>query len=135
MGFRNKVQGGMFMFNDKEKSPNKIETLIGEKCSIIGSVSGEGLIKIDGSVEGDVFWQDDVILGAASHCKSNISCKNAFINGKVEGNVICENTLTLEPYGKISGDITVKNLIIKEGGSFDGKCTMVVSQRANEVLE
>jgi cytoskeletal protein CcmA (bactofilin family) len=123
------------MFNEKEKNLNKIETLIGEKCIVNGSISGEGLIKIDGTVEGDIIWHDDVVLGISSCCKSNISCKSAFINGKVEGNVICENTLTLESNGKITGDITVKNLIIKEGGSFDGKCTMVATRKASEVLE
>jgi cytoskeletal protein CcmA (bactofilin family) len=123
------------MFNEKEKNLNKIETLIGEKCTIKGSISGEGLIKIDGSVEGDILWQEEVILGASSRCKSNISCKSAFINGMVEGNVICENTLTLEANGRITGDITVKNLIVKEGGSFDGKCTMVTLKKASEVLE
>jgi cytoskeletal protein CcmA (bactofilin family) len=123
------------VFNDKEKSLNKIETLIGEKCIINGSISGEGLIKIDGCVEGDINWSDDVILGVSSCCRSNISCKNALVNGKVEGNVLCENTLTLEAYGKINGDITIKNLVIKEGGSFDGKCTMIMSKKASEVLE
>lgn len=123
------------MFNDKEKISNKIETLIGENCKIVGSLYGEGLIKIDGSIEGDISWQDDVILGISSYCKSNINCKSALVNGKVDGNVICENVLTIENCGKIVGDITVKNLIIKEGGSLDGKCTMVVSRNAEEVLE
>lgn len=123
------------MFNEKEKNLSKIETLIGEKCTIKGAISGEGLVKIDGTVEGDIVWQDEVILGTNSLCKSNISCNSAFINGKVQGNVICENTLTLEINGKITGDITVKNLIIKEGGSFDGKCTMVTSKNASEVLD
>lgn len=123
------------MFNDKEKNTNKIETLIGEKCSIIGSLEGEGLIKIDGSIEGDIIWQDDVIIGATAFCKSNITCKSAFINGKVQGNVICEDILTLEGYGKITGDITVKKLIIKEGGALDGKCTMVTPRKTHEILE
>ena len=123
------------MFNEKEKNLSKIETLIGEKCTIKGSISGDGLIKIDGDIDGDILWQDDVIVGTGSNCKSNISCKSAFINGKVEGNVICDNILTLESNGKITGDITVKNLIVKEGGSFDGKCTMVMTRKACEVLE
>jgi cytoskeletal protein CcmA (bactofilin family) len=123
------------VFNDKDKTLNKIETLLGEKCSINGSLSGEGLIKIDGCVEGDINWKDDIILGVNSLCKSNITCKNAIINGKVEGNVVCESTLTLEAYGKIKGDITVKNLVIKEGGSFDGKCTMVISKNASDLLD
>lgn len=123
------------MFNEKEKSTNKIETLIGEKCKVIGSLQGDGLIKIDGYVQGDIIWQDDVIIGVTSHCKSTITCKNALINGKVEGNVVCENTLNLEPNGRITGDLTVKNLIIKEGGSFEGKCTMLVNTKIEDVLE
>lgn len=116
------------MFYDKEKTSNKIETLIGENCNIEGSIKGEGLLKIDGCINGDINWQDDVVLGVSSYCKSNIYCINAFINGKVEGNIVCENTLTIENCGKIVGDITVKNLAIKEGGLFDGKCTMVSSK-------
>lgn len=123
------------MFNEKEKSTNKIETLIGEKCKVIGSLQGDGLLKLDGCVQGDVIWQDDVILGVTSHCKSNISCKNALINGRVEGNVICENTLLLETNGKIKGDLTVRNLVIKEGGSFEGKCTMLVTKQVEDVIQ
>lgn len=123
------------MFNEREKNTNKIETLIGEKCKIVGSLQGEGLMKIDGIVEGDINWQDDVLLGVSSYCKSNISCRNAIVNGKVEGNVICENTLCLEANGQVTGDITVRNLVIKEGGSFEGKCRMVVTKKASEVID
>lgn len=122
------------MFNEKEKNNNRIETLIGDKCTIIGSIQGEGLIKIDGTIDGDITWQDDVIIGIGSICKSNIACKNAIVSGKVEGNVICENALTIESYGKVTGDITVKNIVIKEGGALDGKCIMVIPKRAEEIL-
>lgn len=121
--------------NEKEKVTNKIETLIGEKCSIVGNLKGDGLLKIDGSIEGDIFWEDDIMLSVSAFCISNISCKSAFINGKVEGNIVCENTLTIENCGKIMGDITVKNLVIKEGGSLDGKCTMVVPKKLEDVIE
>lgn len=129
------INRGDSMFNEREKVSNKIETLIGEQCAIIGSLKGSGLLKIDGSIDGDINWLDDIILGITSYCKSNISCHNAFISGKIDGNVLCEDTLTIESSGKITGDITVKNLIIKEGGSFDGKCTMVTSKTSAEFLE
>ncbi|SKA80823.1 protein CcmA, bactofilin family [Clostridium sp. USBA 49] len=121
------------MFNEKEKN-NRIETLIGDKCTVIGSIQGEGLMKIDGTIEGDINLQDDIIIDINALCKSNINCKNATINGKVEGNIICENTLTIESYGKVTGNITVKNLVIKEGGILDGKCTMVMSKEPSEIL-
>lgn len=123
------------MFTDKDsKNTDRIETLIGEQCNIVGNLSGEGLIKIDGSVEGDITWQDDVIIGETALYKGNISCKNAKVNGKVNGNVICDEFLIIESYGKVIGDIIVKNIIIKEGGCLDGKCTMTGSKEIPNIL-
>lgn len=122
------------MFNDKEKNLNKIETLIGEQCNIVGTITGEGVLQFDGTIKGDILWQDDINIGIPSYCNGNITCKNAYINGNIDGNVICDNVLTIEPCGKVKGDITVKNLIIKEGGSFDGKCTMIISKKSEDVL-
>lgn len=113
------------MFNgDKEKISNEIETLIGEQCSITGSIKGDGLIKIDGIIEGDITWSDDVILGITSHCKGNITCKSTFISGEINGNVFCEDSLTIESSGVVDGDVSVKTLIVKQGGMLHGKCSM-----------
>lgn len=117
------------MFSEKDtKTIDRIETLIGESCSIVGNLSGAGLLRVDGSVDGDITWQDDVILGSFALYNGNIKCKNAFINGKVKGNISCEETLTIEGCGKITGDITIKHLVIKEGGALDGKCTTIASK-------
>ena len=107
-----------------QKTLERIETLIGENCSITGNISGEGLLQIDGSVEGDINWIDDIIIGPSCKYKGNISCKNASIKGSVEGNISCEDILTIEDTGKVTGDINVKKIIINENGSLDGKCIM-----------
>ena len=113
------------MFNEKEKISKRIETLIGEQCSINGNLSGSGLLKIDGSIDGEIKWQDDIETSETALCKGNITCLNAFISGKVQGNIGCEGTLTIENTGSVTGDICVKNLRINDGGVFDGKCTML----------
>lgn len=125
----------VFSSEKESKSIDRIETLIGEQCNIVGNLNGSGVLKIDGSVDGDTMWQDDIILGISSVYNGNISCKNALISGKVNGNIICEETLTIETAGKIKGDITVKKLLVREGGSLDGKCTMIVNRDANDVLD
>jgi cytoskeletal protein CcmA (bactofilin family) len=124
------------MFSDKDsKNVERIETLIGEQCNIVGNLNGGGLLKVDGSIDGDILWQDDVILGVFSIFNGNLSCKSAIVSGKVIGNIICEEALTIESSGKISGDITVKKLVVKEGGILDGKCTMIVQKDASELLD
>lgn len=121
------------MFNDTSKIANKIETLVGEQCSILGNISGNGTIKIDGKITGDIVWKDDVCLGITSYVKGNISCANAYINGKVEGKIKCEDTLKIEEEGKVDGDIIVKKLLIEEGGILQGKCTMKRSIEAKNI--
>ncbi|MFU0824684.1 bactofilin family protein [Clostridium sp.] len=107
-----------------EKDLNKIENLIGADCKIIGKIHGSGSLKIDGTIEGDILWEENVILDSSSVCKGNISCKNAIINGTVEGNVLCEEALLIQSRGKIFGDINVSKLIIDEGGKLNGKCNI-----------
>ncbi|WP_040212231.1 bactofilin family protein [Clostridium polynesiense] len=120
---------------EKELKNDRIETLIGEKCVIKGNLKGEGLLKVDGLIDGNLDWQQDIIIGTDSKIKGNISCINACVNGFVDGNIICENILTIESFGKVKGDITVKNVIIKEGGWLDGKCTMVTQKKDKEPTE
>jgi len=113
------------MFTNKEKDINRIETLIGQQCYIIGSLTSNGLLKIDGSIDGDLICEDDVMLGETGHIKGNTICNNAYINGIINGNISCKNTLTIESYGKVRGDISVKKLLISEGGILEGNCTMI----------
>ena len=113
------------MFNNKEKDINRIETLIGEQCYIIGSMNVTGILKIDGSIDGDLICEDDLVLGASGHIKGNTVCNNAYIHGVIHGDISCKNTLNIEDCGKVKGDISVKKLVINEGGLLDGKCTMI----------
>ena len=123
------------MFYNKEKDLNKIETLIGEQCHIIGSIDVSGILKIDGSIDGDLLCEDDIILGVSGHIKGNTLCNNAFIQGEIQGDISCKNTLTIGDSGNVKGDILVKKLVISEGGILDGKCTMISSQHTDEHTE
>lgn len=123
------------MFNEKDKKMDKINTLIGEQCLITGTLRGTGIIKIDGNQEGDIVWEDDILIGPSAYCNGNITCKNAFVNGKVKGNILCENTITIGSYGKIIGDVTMKNLIIREGAYLQGKCTMIIEQKESDLIK
>lgn len=122
------------MLTDKEKNINRIETLIGEDCYISGNLKGTGVLKLDGKMDGDINWFDDVIIGTTSCCTGNISCKNAYINGSVKGNILCEDMLTIEEKGLVRGDISIRRVIIKDGGILDGKCTMIVEQKIDDII-
>ncbi|NLZ49236.1 MAG: polymer-forming cytoskeletal protein [Clostridiales bacterium] len=124
------------MFSVKEsKNMTRIDSLIGEQCKVVGDLSGKGLLKIDGSIEGNITWDDDVILGVLSTINGNLTCKNAIVAGKIHGNVVCNGSLSVEGSGKIVGDITIETLSVKEGGIINGNCSVVKKENHYETLE
>lgn len=115
------------MFNNdskKQQVVNTFQTLIGSDCILKGTVEGAQTIKIDGKIEGDIIWKDDVILEEGSVCSGNIVCSNASISGNLTGNVTCSDTLNINRTGHIEGDIASSKLIVQDGGVFEGKCSM-----------
>lgn len=111
-----------------DKSQNKIETLIGVNCTINGTLNGSGYIKNDGILNGDVLIENDFETSSLSYVRGNISCYNAIINGKLDGNISCTGKLIIGSTGLIHGDITVKDLVILQGGILQGKCSMVIDK-------
>lgn len=111
-----------------DKSQNKIGTLIGINCTLNGILKGSGYIKNDGIVIGDVLIENDFETSSVSYVQGNITCCNAEINGKVDGSICCIGKLTIGSSGLIHGDITVKELIIIQGGILQGKCNMAADE-------
>ena len=63
-----------------------------------------------------------IIIGAGGHGK--VIADNVLLEGTVEGNVICKNSLKLSSSAKLNGDAHVKNFSSHEGCLFAGKCIM-----------
>ncbi|MDV3427775.1 MAG: polymer-forming cytoskeletal protein [Bacillota bacterium] len=115
-----------------DKSQNKIGTLIGINCTIDGILKGSGYIKNDGIINGDVLIENDLETSSLSYIKGNISCFNAEVSGKIDGNINCSGKLLIGSTGLVHGDITVKDLIIIQGGILQGKCTMMSDKESSD---
>jgi cytoskeletal protein CcmA (bactofilin family) len=121
------------MFNSK-KNNYSVETLIGEKCNINGSLTGTGSIEIEGYVEGDIYWDDDIMISETCTVKGSINCVDAYIKGRINGDIISKRVLTIESTGQVYGNIHTPKLIIKEGGIFKGVCSMPIIKTSHEDL-
>ena len=116
------------MFNKKETVDfSKFDTLIGKNTSFEGTLTAKGTLRIDGSVKGDIKVDGDVYIGEESVIVGNISCSNIVVGGNVNGNVATNQQLRITSTGKISGDISVKSLIIDENGVFEGNSKMIAA--------
>ena len=95
-------------------SDEKISTLLSD-VSIEGDVVEKDKIIIDAKINGDV-KSEDVETHSNSNIKGNIKSKNAFLGGKLKGNVNAD-LIKINRTADIEGVLNQKTLSIEEGAT------------------
>lgn len=103
-------------------------TVIAKDLVVAGKLSGEGVVQIEGTVEGEVNLKGYVIVTPTGKVKGPIEADVIRIAGRVEGNLISHDHVQLERTGTINGDVTTVSFVIENGGRLNGRTTMVPEQ-------
>ncbi len=117
-------------YNVDDEEP---ETVIAEGVSISGKLSFKKLIRIDGSFEGELASEGKIIIGPTGCVKANIDLEEAFISGKVIGNISVKKRLVLRGRAEIRGDIIAPLISVDEGVSLLGMLT--IAQPAEPIVD
>lgn len=104
-------------YEEREEEP---ETVIASQVEIKGSLSFPKLLRIDGSFEGELRSTGKLIIGPTGSVKANIDLEEAFISGKVVGNITVKKRLVLRGKAEVTGDITAPLISVDEGVSIIG---------------
>ncbi len=117
------------MFSDKKEKriaaePGSAQNRINEGTKLKGDVSSTGFFRIDGTVEGTVKTPSKVVLGKSGVIIGNLTCENADIEGRFEGNLQVSGTLSLRSTAVIEGDVTVGKLAVEPGATMNASCVM-----------
>lgn len=117
----------MFKRNKKrtatELEQQAIATVIGPDVKIVGDLSGESAVRIDGAIEGHVTIKNGVILGDHATVLGNLQSDYVVVYGHLQGNIETKG-LYLKSSGVINGDIHVESIEIELGGKYNGKLNM-----------
>lgn len=103
---------------------NSIDTIIGVNVTLKGNLFNKGSIQVNGSVEGEVKSDENILIGESAVIKGPVIAKKIEISGEVKGLVEANDKLEIQPTGKVYGDVNAKTLIIREGAVFVGKSIM-----------
>lgn len=103
-------------------------TVIAKDLVVSGKLSGEGVVQIEGTVEGEVNLKGYVIVTPTGKVKGPIEADVIRVAGQVEGNLVSHDHVQLERTGTISGDVTTVSFVIENGGRLNGRTTMVSEQ-------
>ena len=101
-----------------------MSSIIGPDLEIKGDINIKGDLLIYGIVDGNINCQGLVTTAKGSEIKGYIKTINADISGSVYGNLEAKEKISISSTAQHNGDIIAKILVIEEGASFNGLCTM-----------
>nr|WP_326127356.1 polymer-forming cytoskeletal protein [uncultured Oscillibacter sp.] len=104
-------------------------TVIAKDLTVSGTLRGDGVVQIEGRVEGEVSLKGYVIVSATGVIKGPIEADVIRIAGSVEGSIIAHDHLRLEKTGSVVGDVTTVSFVIEDGGRLNGRTTMVREEK------
>ncbi len=124
----------------------QISAYLGKETFFEGKMTFEGVFRLDGKFEGEIFESGTLIVGETAIIKGKIGIDTIIINGMVEGSVYAKTRVEIHPTGKIYGNLFTPILTVNEGGILEGHCKMegevdkkgkdldLLSQNADHIL-
>jgi cytoskeletal protein CcmA (bactofilin family) len=94
-------------------------TVIAKGIKIVGSVTAEGLVEVNGQIDGELHGTS-LIIARGAHVTGTISAKRVVVNGSVEG-PIQGGEVILKSQAHVVGDIHHHSLAIESGAYFEGR--------------
>ena len=98
-------------------------TVIGDGLKILGNVTADGLVEVNGQIEGDLHCTA-LIVSPKAKIVGSITAERVVVNGKVEGPIQGGDVL-LKSQAHVVGDIHHQSLTIEKGAYFDGRAKQI----------
>jgi cytoskeletal protein CcmA (bactofilin family) len=106
------------MFASKQRG-----TVIAEGLKIVGIVTAEGLVEVNGQIEGELHCTS-LVIARNAHVTGTIQAEQVVVDGKVEGPIQGRDVL-LKSQAHVVGDIHHQSLAIERGAFFDGRSVQI----------
>lgn len=87
---------------------------------IIGEVSSDEELYLDGDLEGKLNLRNRLTIGPNSTVNANIKATEIIVFGTIKGNVESESRVSLRTGASIVGDIKTAGIVIEDGAYFKG---------------
>ena len=103
--------------------PSGFETVLGPHTSLRGELKSEANVRIDGTFDGSIDLEGNILVGETAHISANIHAFNLSISGSVRGDLTGQK-IQVTRTGRVWGDLNAASIVTEEGAFIDGKITM-----------
>ena len=113
-----------------------VNSIIGEGTTFRGDFDLNGLLRIDGSFEGEILSKGKVLVGRHGSAVARIiKAETVIIGGKVKGDIIASQKVTILSTGQVDGDIETPRLIAEEGVLMNGQIKVLGYSKKDKHLD
>jgi cytoskeletal protein CcmA (bactofilin family) len=105
-------------------------TVIAKGLRIEGSVTADGLVEVNGRIDGEMHCTS-VIISRGAHVSGTIAAERVVVDGTVEG-PIRGGEVMLKSQAHVVGDIHHQSLSIESGAYFDGRSVRTPASNGRE---
>src|SRR5690606_12128982 len=95
-------------------------TVVGADSHFKGELTFERTAKIVGRFDGKIGGNGVLDVAQNAQCKADITAAGVNVDGTIEGNLTCKDTVKLNGSGTVRGDITAGKMTMAEGASIYG---------------
>lgn len=105
-------------------------TVIATGVTLSGSLRGEGIVQVEGVVEGEIDLKGAVIVAPTGRVEGPVTAETVHIAGCIVGDVVARDHMRLEKTGSLEGDVTTVSLVVEDGGHLNGRSNMIKKEAA-----
>ena len=110
-----------------------IKAYLGEDTVFSGTLSFNGVVRIDGKMDGEVHTDDTLIVGENGVLEADISAGTVICRGKIKGTIKASKRIEIHTNSEVVGNISAPALLVENGAIFDGSCDMTGSE--NKIIK
>jgi cytoskeletal protein CcmA (bactofilin family) len=107
----------------RTKGPETL-SILAAGTRIKGEVEVDGVIKIEGTIEGTVRAHGQVLVVKGGIVEGDIYARQAIIGGEARGAVCADERVEVQATSVVNGDITTPQITVLEGGRINGNIRM-----------
>jgi cytoskeletal protein CcmA (bactofilin family) len=101
-------------------APKKMNTtVIAEGLKIVGSVTADGLVEVNGHVDGELHCTT-LVVSRKAIIAGTIAAEHVVVDGKVEGPIL-GGDVVLKSQAHVVGDIACESVTIEKGAFIEGR--------------
>ena len=107
-----------------------VPSIISENTKLTGDIISNGIVHVDGRVEGDITCEE-LVIGLKGAVIGSVNVSNLHLYGLLQGKANVDK-LFVAKTAKLLGDATHNQIAIEPGAYIDGHCIRVQNKPAAE---